>query len=108
MKKLAKTPQPPYYAVIFANVQSDNLADYAVTASRMAELAEQQPGFLGMDSCRDEIGITVSYWRDTDSIRRWKQQADHCRAQQQGREQWYQSYSLRIAKVERAYDFTML
>jgi heme-degrading monooxygenase HmoA len=103
----AATPEPPYYAVIFTS-QQVNDAGYAETSNRMAELAQQQPGFLGIESARgaDGIGITVSYWRDLESIANWKAQAEHRVAQGRGRSEWYGGYVTRIAKVERDYDFS--
>jgi heme-degrading monooxygenase HmoA len=72
-------------------------------ARRMVELAAQQPGFLGVEYARDELGITVSYWADLASIKQWKANAEHAQAQQLGRERWYSSYKTRISKVERDY-----
>jgi len=66
-------------------------------------LASQQVGFLGVDSAHEGIGITVSYWRDLAAIKNWKQHYEHQLAQKKGRELWYQSYSVRIAKVEKEY-----
>lgn len=104
---IASTPKPPYYAVIFSsiNTNAENLEGYSLMAEFMEELAKQQPGFLGVESARNELGITVSYWSDLESIKKWKQQADHAIALEKGREQWYQSYKTRIAKVERDYGF---
>ena len=65
---IADTPQPPYYAVTFTSVRSDGDNGYAEMADRMVELARQQDGFLGVESARNEVGITVSYWRDLPSI----------------------------------------
>ena len=95
-----------YYAVIFSSQRTlEGNEDYAETADAMVTLAEQQPGFLGVEAARgaDGFGITVSYWRDEASIRAWKRQGDHREAQKRGRTAWYASYSLRVAKVERAY-----
>ena len=78
---------------------------YADTADRMVELAHEQPGFLGVESARNSVGITVSYWDSLDAIRNWKRHAEHQLAQQTGREQWYESYVTRICKVERDYRF---
>lgn len=97
------TPRPPYYAVIFTSVSSDDSEGYGETAARMVELAEQQPGYLGIESARSDIGITVSYWRDLESIKQWKQNAEHLHAQKKGREKWYSAYTTRIALVERDY-----
>ncbi|MFM9271782.1 antibiotic biosynthesis monooxygenase family protein [Halomonas elongata] len=100
---LAETPDPPYYAVIFSSRRSDVATGYEETAERMMHLASQQPGFLGVESAREEVGITVSYWADLESIKRWKAQAEHREAQRMGREAWYANYRVRIARVEREY-----
>ena len=97
---IAKTPQPPYYAVIFTSIR-DGDPEYEKTAERMVVLAEQQPGFLGFESARENIGISVSYWSDLDAIAAWKNHAEHQLAQKMGREMWYQNFKIRIAKVER-------
>jgi len=103
--RFSKTPQPPYYAVIFTNQLSDDDAGYEQMGARMFELALEQPGCLGAESTRDSdgVGITVSYWRDEESIVAWKAQAQHQVAQNSGIERWYTHYELRVAKVERAY-----
>ena len=117
---IADTPHPPYYAVIFTSVRTDIAENYGDTAIRMVELAQGQPGFLGVESARDDrndryrtgapagagpLGITVSYWESLEAIRRWKQHAEHLIAQQTGRDRWYESYKTRICKVERDYEF---
>lgn len=102
---LAKTPTPPYYAVIFTSIKEKNDTDYDDMANRMVELAQQQPGFLGVESARNEIGITVSYWKDLASIKKWKEHAEHTIAREKGRSDWYKAFKTRIAKVERDYEF---
>ena len=72
-------------------------------AQRMVELAQQQPGYLGIESAREDIGITVSYWKDLASIRQWKKNAEHLQAQSLGKERWYSAYTTRIALVEKEY-----
>lgn len=96
---------PPYYAVIFTSVRTEIEEGYSEMADFMTTLAQQQEGFLGVESARSEIGITVSYWKDLESIKIWKQHLDHLIAQQKGQEQWYQSYTTRICLVEREYSF---
>ncbi|HEY2093149.1 MAG TPA: antibiotic biosynthesis monooxygenase [Thermoanaerobaculia bacterium] len=102
----ATTPEPPYFAVIFTS-QRVNDEGYAETSKRMMDLAQQQPGFLGIESARgaDGVGITVSYWRDLESIANWKAHGEHLVAQGRGRSEWYGGYVTRIAKVERDYGF---
>jgi len=102
---LAQTPEPPYYAVIFTSKRTEGDRGYSKMADRMVELAKTMPGYLGVESVRDSggVGITVSYWRTEEDIRNWKQHEEHSRAQETGKSTWYSEYSLRVAKVERAY-----
>jgi heme-degrading monooxygenase HmoA len=101
----AALPEPPYYAVIFSAQRTDGDHGYAATAERMAELAHRQPGFLGMETTRNEagFGITVSYFRTEADIAAWKAQGEHRLAQRDGHRQWYRHFEIRVAKVERAY-----
>ncbi len=103
MSLIAQTPNPPYYTVIFTSLRSEVDEGYGDTATRMVELAKEQPGFLGIESAREEVGITVSYWADLAAIKSWKANMEHLAAQKLGREKWYAAFKLRIAKVERDY-----
>lgn len=103
MSLLANTPKPPYYAVIFTSVRTTADNGYGETANRMVELAEQQPGYLGAESAREDVGITVSYWADLESIKNWKANTEHLEAQKTGRKIWYETFKVRISKVERDY-----
>jgi heme-degrading monooxygenase HmoA len=102
---IAKTPEPPYYAVIFVSERTEGDNGYAEMAEKMVKLAQKQDGFLGIESAREEIGISVSYWKDLDAIRKWKQNLEHQQAQEKGKKIWYKSYKTRIAKVECDYKF---
>ena len=97
--------KPPYYAVIFTSVRTETEEGYDEMADLMVKLAREQEGFLGVESARNQIGITVSYWRNLEAISAWKQNVDHLVAKQKGRENWYQSYTTRICLVEREYCF---
>jgi len=102
---LARTPEPPYYAVIFTSRRTEGDHGYGAMAARMAQLGATYPGFLGIESARgaDGLGLTVSYWRDEASIVAWKRDAEHQKAQRAGQQTWYADYEVRVAKVERAY-----
>ena len=101
---IARTPKPPYYAVIFTSTRTEGDHGYAAMSDRMIEMAEKQPGFLGVEHARESLGITVSYWRDLESIKNWKHHAEHSIARQKGREEWYRSFKVRITRVERDYE----
>ena len=100
---IANTPQPPYYAVLFTSVRTDVDGGYEAMAQRMVELAAMQPGFLGVESAREGLGITVSYWESEAAIADWKRQAEHRVAQERGRSNWYAAYRTRVCRVEREY-----
>lgn len=101
---IANTPPPPYYAVIFTSLRTDTDEGYYTTTELMEEEARRQPGFLGVESARDGVGITVSYWDSLESVKRWKEHMQHAAAQRMGREKWYSGYKVRICKVERDYN----
>lgn len=109
MNRIASTPEPPYYAVVFTSQRTEADADdgYGEMADKMFALASRQPGFLGVESVRDAagVGITVSYWSSLDAIRQWKRNEEHLVAQAKGKKVWYQQYRIRICKAERQYGF---
>ena len=94
-----------YYAVIFTSTRTELEAGYTEMANKMVELAKAQPGFMGVESARNEIGITVSYWESLEAIKNWEDNMEHLEAQENGRTTWYKNYKVRIAKVEREYEF---
>jgi heme-degrading monooxygenase HmoA len=102
---IATTPSPPYYAVIFTSLRTAEDSGYAAMADAMFSLAAQQPGFLGVESAREGLGITVSYWESLEAIAAWKRNSDHMVAQQRGLALWYSAFKVRICRVERDYDF---
>ncbi|EHS57738.1 antibiotic biosynthesis monooxygenase [Paenibacillus kribbensis] len=109
MSSIAKTPQPPYYAAIFTSERTEGDGGYGVMGDKMEKLAAEQPGFLGMESVRDQngVGITVSYWESLDAIKNWKHNELHKVAQEKGKSEWYRTFGLRVSKVERDYFFTV-
>jgi heme-degrading monooxygenase HmoA len=102
---IAQTPPTPYYAVIFTSIRTEGDNGYGSMAEEMDKLSQQQEGYLGIESARNELGITVSYWRSLEDIKNWKANTQHLIAQRTGREQWYEHYKVRICKVERDYEF---
>jgi heme-degrading monooxygenase HmoA len=100
--------EPPYYAVVFTTVRTDDQSGYRETNARMEELVKDVPGYLGMDHAQNPggLGITVAYFRDADALTQWRTNAEHQAAQKRGRDSWYDSYTLHVAKVERSHGFT--
>ncbi len=105
---IATTPKPPYYAVIFSSQRMENKNDYDPMSKKMLQLAQQQDGFLGVESVssKDGFDLTISYWDSLKSIQHWKEHAAHQAAKQKGKENWFRSFKTRICKVEQDYDFS--
>ena len=101
MSKFAKTPKPPYYAVIFTTVKSDDQEGYAEMNARMFALAQQQKGYIGIESAKGEIGLSVTYWETAEDIVNWRNHAAHLLAQEKGYSIWYQAFATRVCLVER-------
>ncbi|MBY0595345.1 antibiotic biosynthesis monooxygenase family protein [Bacillus bingmayongensis] len=102
-----KQHNTPYYAVIFTSQLSQDTTDYSDVAEEMEKLAKEQPGFIDVESARDTsgLGITISYWESLEAIQQWRENAAHTIARQRGREQWYESFHMKICVVEREYNF---
>lgn len=104
---IARTPEPPYVAVIFTSQRRNGDEAYGRIADRMVALAEARDGYLGHESLRDAegFGITVSYWRDEAAALAWRADTEHQEAQRLGRAAFYSAYSLRVATVTRQVHF---
>ena len=102
---IANTPKPPYYAVIFTSIKNAESSDYEIISKKMIELVKGQKGFLGFESAQEEVGITISYWENLQSILNWKNNFEHQEAQKLGKEKFYQTFKVRISKVEKDYQF---
>jgi heme-degrading monooxygenase HmoA len=98
---------PPYYVAVFTTVRTEDQSGYSETAARMEDLVKDVPGFLGMDQAHTPGGlsITVGYFRDADALAEWRSNAEHRAAQKRGQVEWYRSYTLHVAKVERSLGF---
>jgi heme-degrading monooxygenase HmoA len=104
MTNTVKAPEPPYYAVIATSVRSEGNNGYAEAAQQMLELASRQPGFLGYETARQDIGVSVSYWSSLEAIKAWKENSQHQQVQRRAKG-WYKLFRVRVCLVEREYGF---
>lgn len=104
---MATYPKSSIAVIFIAQRTADDDAAYGVAAAAMVVLAAQQPGYLGMDSVRDEggLGITVSYWESDTHAKAWRDHGEHALIRDAGRDRWYSHYSLHVAEVTRSYDW---
>ncbi len=100
---MIKSFEPPYYAVIFTSYKQEPVPEeYNLMNDRTFEEVEKIDGFLGYDAGSDEdgFGFNISYWRDEEAIKEWRENVLHKEAQRMGIENWYKSYGIKICKVE--------
>ncbi|MFI7357446.1 antibiotic biosynthesis monooxygenase family protein [Streptomyces avidinii] len=99
--------EPPYVMAVFSNSRAADDSGYPETLARMNEIVRANPGFLGYESARTPggLGITVAYFRDHESLTVWREDLEHRAAMKQGRADWYESYTLHVATVERSHGF---
>ena len=81
---------------------------YSDKAAEMDELARGFDGFVDVKSFVADDGerLTVVWWRDEESLAKWRTDLRHRSAQQQGRAQWYEYYKMDVATVLRQADFS--
>jgi heme-degrading monooxygenase HmoA len=104
MQRIAKTPEPPYYAVIAPAVLSADSSGHAEMAARLIEHAHAIDGFLGLEACiQGRFLLAVSYWRSLEAIDRWRSNARHALAKETAKARWFEDYFTRIARVEGDY-----
>jgi len=104
---IANTPQPPYIAAIFTSIRTDVEEGYEQMNELTITELDSIEGYLGYKAFRDEngFGVNVSYWKDMEALKNWRDNTLHQKAQELGKEKWYTNYKLRICTVERDYEF---
>ncbi|EHM47800.1 antibiotic biosynthesis monooxygenase [Hafnia alvei ATCC 51873] len=95
-------------AVIFeANSHLDKQARYLDIASELKPLLEQIDGFIAIERFQSlsESGkiLSLSWWRDEESVLAWKKNVFHQQAQAEGRASIFSYYRIRVARVLRDY-----
>jgi heme-degrading monooxygenase HmoA len=106
MPYIAKTPTPPYYAVVFTSINADvDHTEHTEMYGRLVQRAATYEGFLGIEPARNGngTGLAAVYFKDLESIDAWAKDPEHRIAKRKGRELWYSHYMIRICRVERAY-----
>lgn len=95
-------------AVIFEVVPREGRADaYFELAAGLRAQLEAIDGFVSVERFQsltqpDKV-LSLSFWRDEDSVRRWRTLESHRSAQRAGRQQLFADYRLRVARVLRDY-----
>jgi heme-degrading monooxygenase HmoA len=95
-------------AVIFEAVPNPGKRDaYLDAAARLRPQLEKMDGFLAIERFESltQPGkiLSLSFWRDEEAVRRWRNVEEHRRIQGAGRASIFADYRLRVAEVRRDY-----
>ena len=95
-------------AVIFeVQVAPARKQDYLDIAAELRPLLEQVDGFLSIERFQSlsnpEKLLSLSFFRDEEAVRDWRNLSQHRSAQRQGRDGIFADYRLRVAGVIRDY-----
>ncbi|APG62000.1 hypothetical protein LPB140_03265 [Sphingorhabdus lutea] len=96
-------------AVIFSSIRTPEYEDeYQLAAGQMEDLASRQKGYLHFMALRadNHFGIAISYWSDMQSAKNWRDNKEHARVREMGRDKFYSSYSIQICVVEHDYSWS--
>ena len=95
-------------AVIFEVWPAEGRKDeYLSLAARMRDELMKSDGFVSIERFESlyEEGklLSLQFWRDEESVRKWRERLDHRRMQAMGRNHMFKDYRLRVASVLRDY-----
>jgi heme-degrading monooxygenase HmoA len=101
--------QPGFFIVVFEfSVTSEHKDKYFDLALDLKPHLEKIEGFISVERFQSitdpDKFISISYWRNEESLVKWRNAGAHRLAQGIGMNQVFQDYNLRVAKVIRAYD----
>jgi heme-degrading monooxygenase HmoA len=90
-------------AVFRARIRSESTEEYYALADEMAEIAREMPGFRSWKSYFSEDGerVSIHEWESEDQLRAWREHPEHVRAQERGRLQFYEDYTLYVCENPR-------
>ncbi len=95
-------------AVIFELTPAEGrFPDYQRLAQALGEDLKGRDGFISVERfesiSRPGHFVSLSFWRDEEAVRQWRNLEKHRAAQKQGRAGIFKSYRLRVAQVLRDY-----
>ena len=98
-------------AVIFEVIPTkEGKSEYLKIAAKLRSFLENRDGFISIERFQSltEEGkiLSLSFWRDENSIAEWRNVLEHRNAQKKGKESLFRSYRIRVAEVVRDYTGT--
>ena len=103
-------PKKAYHMIVTvfrSRLMPDLREQYVALVDRMVELASAMPGYISHKGFFAEDGerCTIVEFESEEAQRAWRMHPEHRDAQRQGREIYYESYSLQICDVKRQSKF---
>ncbi len=96
------------HAVIFeVEPKFGHESDYLDLAAALKSDLEKIDGFISVERFKsiNHEGklLSLSFWRDADAVKRWREHAKHRLAQAKGRDVVFADYRISVAEIERQY-----
>ena len=95
-------------AVIFeVKPKTEGKDEYLEIAANLREHLKNQKGFISIERfqslAQDGKILSLSFWRDEESITNWRNMIEHRMGQKKGKNKLFHSYRIRVAEVVRDY-----
>ncbi len=95
-------------AVIFEfEPDAGKTADYLEIAGHLRPIVEEIDGFISIERFESLVQpgkiLSLSFWRDEEAVKEWRNVAEHRQAQRDGRNGIFSGYRLRVCNVIREY-----
>ena len=96
------------YAVIFeVETKAGRQSDYLDIAAALRLKLEAIDGFISIErfeslSKKGKL-LSLSFWRDAEAVKRWREHLEHRAAQDKGRGEIFADYRISVVAVERQY-----
>ena len=94
--------------VVFrSRVRPETAARYNALADKMEQIARAMPGFISYKGFIAEDGehISIHEWETPEHLRAWREHPEHAKAQELGRQEFYEEYNLQVCENPRVSKF---
>ncbi|MDC1174103.1 antibiotic biosynthesis monooxygenase [Bacteriovoracaceae bacterium] len=96
-----------HFAVIFKTQRDLPIPnEYLEINKKMVQLVTEYGGYVSIDSVMNDTGkgISISYWKSLNDIKKWKENIEHLQAQESGKTKWYDYYKVEVCEIIREYE----
>ena len=81
--------------------------EYNTTAGRMLKIVNAMPGFISFREYKGHNGelLGITEWVSAEALAAWRENPEHRKAQERGRQAFYAEYEISVCKPLHEYSF---